>query len=153
VIKQLIRRLALALSLAVAAAGGQLAFVAIPVQAVQSGWPPILASGGICEDGDQELPSRCSVLFKFLEAPTRDLAVFLATRSGSALPDRDYLPPEREFVLVPGGAFEMEVAVWIVQDGWCEPPESFTLLLSTDDPTEVTVPVEIQIIDKACRIS
>lgn len=149
-INQLLRRLALALSVAAALAGGQLAVVATPALA-STNWPPIIVNGGICEDGTNEVPSRCSVLVQFPDPLREDLRIFLTAMPGSALPDRDYLQPEREPVPVPVGARETEVAVLIVQDGQCERPESFTLMLSTDDPTDVTVPVEIQIIDTACR--
>ena len=153
--KQLLRRLALAMSLVMSLtavlSGGQLVVIA-PAHAVVNGWPPNVADGGICEDGIDPFINltRCLVLVTFHEPPAEELWFYLTTRPGSALPGMDYVPLERELAVAPPGAHIAEVVVWIVSDGWCEAPETFALELSTDDPTDVIVPVELEIIDTAC---
>ncbi|HZM78800.1 MAG TPA: hypothetical protein VFC19_23985 [Candidatus Limnocylindrales bacterium] len=148
--KQLLRRLALALSLVTVLVVGQVAVIAAPAHA-RPGWPPIVVDGGICEDGIEWLVlTRCPVLIGFRELYAADQRFYLTTRPGSAAPEVDYLPLEREPVTVPGGADLVELVLWIVSDGRCEEPENFTLLLSTDDPVDETVPVEIEVIDRAC---
>ena len=149
--KQLLRRLALALSLAAVLVGGQLAVIAAPAHA-RPGWPPVVADGGICEDGGDRLElSRCLFLVTFDEVLMEDVRFYLTTRPGSALPVEDFMPLDREPVAAPPGTHMVEVVLWIVSDGRCEEPETFTLLLSTDDPTDAIVPVEAKIIDTACR--
>jgi hypothetical protein len=148
--KQLLRRLVLALSLAGVLVGGQLAFVAAPAQA-RPGWPPIVADGGICEDGTGgNGPVRCPVLVRFDMVLMEDLRFFLTTLPGSAMPDKDYIPLEREPVSAQPGTVEMEVEVWIIPSRRCEPPRNFTLLLSTDEPADPIVAVELEIREARC---
>jgi len=153
--KQLLRRLALAMSLVMSLtavlSGGQLVVIA-PAHAVVNGWPPNVADGGICEDGIDPFINltRCPVLVTFLDVPTAEVRFYLTTRPGFAQPGLDYVPLEREPAVAFPGAPIVEVAVWIVSDGRCEAPETFTLELFTDDPTDAIVAIELEIIDTAC---
>jgi len=146
--KQLLRRLALALSLSAVLIGGQLVVTAAPAHA-RPGWPPVVADGGICEDGTG-WTSRCPVLVRFDQVLMEDLRFYLTTLPGSAVPGEDYLPLEREGVAAPPGTQLVEVELWIVSDRQCERPETFTLLLSTDDPADPMVAFDVEIIDRAC---
>ncbi|WP_412538040.1 hypothetical protein R8Z50_19485 [Longispora sp. K20-0274] len=123
---KLFRRLGL---VAVMAAAVQLTVLVTPAQAQ---WPPQVMLSGICEDGTDPLPAFSPCRFVVRYSPVRIQGAYfeVTTRAGNATPQADYVPLDHVRVQVPPSASGSYINVYVVNDGVCEQPESFTLVLS-----------------------
>ncbi|GIG62093.1 hypothetical protein Lfu02_64650 [Longispora fulva] len=126
---KLLRRLGLVLVMATGLAAAQLTVQAGPAQAQ---WPPQVLLSGICEDGTDPLPtvSRCGFVVTYTPVRIQGAYFEVSTRAGSATPQQDFIPLNYARVSVAPTASRSFIAVEIVNDGVCEQPETFTLVLS-----------------------
>lgn len=120
-------------------------------QLVEVRWPPVVNNSVECEDGNDPFnPSLCPFFVDFGAPVDREVRFYAETLPGTALPEQDYVPLRETPVTVRQGESGVTITVAIINDGRCEPKETFILRLWGGEQKREAVEYTAWIADTAC---